>query len=407
MVVSRSVFGANDRINLGMVGPGGRGGSLMGWAHKLEESENVQFVAVCDIWNQRREAAAARIREWTGKDPLMCRTLADICAVDDVDALIIATADFQHAPHLAFAVEAGKDVYVEKPLGCDFEQIKKARDAVKKTGRVVQMGTQSRGDGKYWGCRELVKSGVLGTITYGEIYEPIFEERWRIRGSENSLTAEDTDWKEFQSYTYDPKRPFNARHYREFRLFWPYSTGCFCQWMSHKIDLVNLALDEMPKSAVASGGVYLWKDGRINPDTVQCLVQYPSGCMVTYHMRMGNKAGGRGPVLYGTCGSLDLRSGKATGDGGAGRVVTDNPDADMPSFHVVGEDRIEEEIPVPDVPSVDQMQQFFQCIRTRERTRADIDAGFAHALATTMAGMAYRTGRRVEYDPGRDEVQLA
>lgn len=409
MVVPKSVFGANDRIRLGMVGPGSRGRHLMNWAHGFEESENAKFVAVCDIWNQRRERAAATVKEWTGKEPWVCRTLADICALEDVDALIIATADFQHAPHLAFAVQAGKDVYVEKPLGCDFDQIKKARDAVRATGRVVQLGTQRRGEGKYWGARDFVKSGTLGKITYGEISEPIFQERWRIRDAETSLTEADTDWKEFQSYTYDPKKPFDPRHYREFRIFWPYSTGCFCQWMSHAIDVVNLALDELPKAVVAHGGVFLWKDGRINPDTVQALVEYPSGCMVSYHMRMGNKGldnQERGTFLYGTCGTMKLHEGKAYGDGGAGRVVCDDPSAPNPSFHVEGEGKLTDVIEWEKHPNVDQMQHWLQSIRTREKTRADAEAGFAHALATTMAGMSCRSGRRAEYDPVKDEVRL-
>jgi len=128
--------------------------------------------------------------------------------------------------------------------------------------------------------------------------------------------------------------------------------------------------------------------------------------MVTYHMRMGNKANGRGPILYGTCGMMDLDDGKAYGDGGAGRVVCDDPSAPNPAFRVEGEAKIGDPVAWERHPSVDQMQHWLQCVRTREKTRADADAGFAHALATTMAGMAYRTGRKAEYDPVKDDVRL-
>ncbi|HID06170.1 MAG TPA: Gfo/Idh/MocA family oxidoreductase, partial [Armatimonadetes bacterium] len=318
--VPERVWGANDRISLGIVGAGARGNALMEWAQRLSKSHNVEFTAVCDIWNQRRERAAKKVKNWTGKEPRRCRTIHEICELDDVDVLIIATADFQHAYHLTIAVRAGKDAYVEKPLSCHFEQIKEAYKAVKETGRIVQMGTQRRGSGKYFGAREFIKSGALGKVTYVEVCQPLFQQRWRIYGAEKSIRPEDTNWREFLRW-FDPKDyPWNPRHYREFRLFWPFSSGIPCQWMSHQIDVINLALDELPRYAMARGGVYLWKDGRTNPDTFECLLEYPSGCIVRYHMRLGNSLNGRGITIYGTNGTMELDAGIAYGDGGGGEV---------------------------------------------------------------------------------------
>ena len=400
LILPRSVFGANDRLALGIVGPGGRGSGLMDWAQKLAESENVEFQAVCDIWNQRRESAAATVKKWTGKDPKQYRTLGEICADPDVDVLIIATPDFAHAYHCRLAVEAGKDVYVEKPLGCDFRQIKLCWETVKASDRVVQLGTQSRGEGRYLGAQQFVKSGALGKVTYGEIYEPLFQERWRIPGAENSLTEKDTIWTEFLAYA--PYEPFNARKYREFRLFWPYSSGCLCQWMSHKIDLVNWVLDEIPQSAVAWGGVYVWPDGRTNPDTIQCLLEYPSGCLVTYHMRLGNGANGRGITLYGTNGTLDLNAGIAYGDGGGGTIVPVTPGDPNTAFNVdqstVLKSQKDGGVKWESPESVDHMQDFLRCVRSRQQPRANIDAGYAHAVATTLANMAYRNKCQMVYD---------
>ncbi|MGQ9731550.1 MAG: Gfo/Idh/MocA family protein [Candidatus Zipacnadales bacterium] len=400
LFLRQSVFGANDRLALGIVGAGGRGGGLMKWAQDFSEVENVEFQAVCDIWNQRREAGAARIKEWTGKDPKQYRTLGEICADPDIDALIIATPDFAHAYHCRIAVEAGKDVYVEKPLGCDFRQIKLCWEAVKASDRVVQMGTQRRGDGKYEGAKQFIKSGALGRITYGEIYEPLFQQRWRIPGAETSLTEKDTIWSEFLAYA--PYEPFNARKYREFRLFWPYSSGCFCQWMSHKIDLVNWVLDEIPCSAVAWGGLYAWPDGRTNPDTVQCLLEYPSGCMVTYHMRLGNGANGRGITLYGTNGTMELEAGLAYGDGGGGTITLVEPGNPNTAFQVdqstVLPSKKEGGVRWESPPDVDHMQDFLRCVRTRQQPRGHIDAGYAHAVATTLANMAYRNKCQMVYD---------
>jgi predicted dehydrogenase len=409
MYVPRRAFGANDRISLGLVGPGARAQELIAWVYEIERSHNVEFTAVCDIWNQRREQAAQKFREHYNRDVRKCRTLAEIAALKDVDGLVIATADFQHAYHLAAAVKAGKDVYCEKPLGCDFDVVKAAWKTVKESDRVVQLGTQSRSDGKYQGARNFIRSGRLGKVTFVEIYEPIFQERWRIPDSENSLKEEDTDWKEFLAYLDPKKHKWNPRHYREFRLFWPFSSGAFCQWMSHRIDLVNLVLGELPRSAVASGGVYLWKDGRTNPDTVQALLEYPSGVLVTYAMRMGNKANPRGILVYGTNGTMDLDAGIAYGDGGGGEVVAEHP-GDPNTRFIVDPKRVlaarkDGGIRWESPPDQKHMANFVECMRSRKTPLADIDAGFGHSVATILANTAYRSGVRMEYDSARREMR--
>jgi len=403
--VPESAFGANDRISIGVVGCGSRARKLTGWVLRFAEEENVQFTAVCDIWNKAREAGAQRLKDKTGRDIRQYRTIAEICDGPDVDAVIIATGDFQHCYHARIAVELGKDAYAEKPFGCDFEQIKKAYLTIENSDRIVQMGTQRRGSGQYLGCRDFIKSGALGKITFGEIYQPLFQQRWRRYGSENELTEKDTDSKEFLCYLSPEEYKWNPRHYREFRIFWPFSSGCLCQWMSHQIDVVNLALDEIPRYAVASGGVYLWKDGRTNPDTVQCLLEYPSGCLVTYHMRMGNKHNGRGITLYGTCGYTDLSA--AYPDGGGGAVSAVDPNDPNTRFNVDKSKLLKDKTTWESPPDVDHMQNWLQCLRTREQPRGHVYGGYAHAVATTLANMAYRNGCRMEYDHDKMEMRKA
>jgi predicted dehydrogenase len=407
---STSTFGANERIRLGIVGPGSRGGSLMAWAHKLEAAHNVRFTAVCDIWNRRRTQAAKRVEAWNGRPPAVCRTIDELCDRKDVDAVIIATADFQHCFHAAVAVQAGKDVYVEKPFGCDFEQVKRAYDTIVRSDRVLQVGTQSRGAGKYYEAAKFVQSGRLGQVTYVEIAEPIFQQRWRIADSETSLTAADTDWNEFLCYL--PKSlPFNPRHYREFRLFWPFSSGPFCQWMSHRIDLVNLVLGKLPIAAVSLGGVFLWKDGRTNPDTVQSLLEYPGGTLVSYQLRMGNRQNARGITIYGTQGTLELDSGLAYGDGGGGLVVESDRQHGATVFRVDSSRLLRAKQgggePLPRGEDIDYLGHFFDCVRSRKKPRGDIDAAFGHSVATILANQAYRSGCKMAYDPVRREMQPA
>jgi len=402
----RRVAGANDRISVGMVGAGNRSRSLVAWIEQLATSENVAISAVCDLWHARRETLADELDARDSFKVHRCRRMEEVCALKDLDALVIATPDFQHAPLTRQAVEAGKHVYVEKPFGCDFEQIRLARDAVLRTGRIIQHGTQRRAQGIPWAAREFIQRGRLGKVSFVEITQALFHQRWRIPNSESTLTEKDTDWDAFLSYT--PKVPFNSRHYLEFRLFWPYSTGIFCQWMSHAIDLVNLVLGERPKSVVAAGGVYVWSDGRTNPDTVQCLVEYPSGCLVSYHMRLANGANGRWITFYGTRGTLDLDAGMAYGDGGGGEVIQTNPGAAIPEFVTDGARRLPDfergGVLLDAEPDCDHMADFFAAVRNRRRPRAPIESAFDQALATTMAGMSLRMGVKVSYDPVADAV---
>ena len=401
---------AHDQLRIGIVGVGSRGGWLMNWVNKLASTHNVAITAVGDLLERRRNQAADRVHEWCGKKPALCRTPNELFDRKDVDAVIIATADFQHCYHAAQAVLAGKDVYVEKPFGCDFDQVSRAHAVISKSDRVFQVGTQSRGNGKYESAAKFVQSGKLGQVTYVEISEPLFQQRWRIPESERSVTVKDVDWQEFLCYL--PKSlPFDARHYSEFRLFWPFSSGPFCQWMSHRIDLVNLVLGKLPSSAVALGGVYLWQDGRSNPDTVQCLLEYPGGTLVSYHLRLGNSANGRAITFYGTTGTLELESGVAHGNGMGGLVVKTEPNAEAPVFRIdhtkvlrgkkAGGEAID-----PGV-SVDFMGDFFECVRTRRKTKADIEAALGHSVATILANQAYRTGRRMNYDAGKREMRPA
>ncbi|HOW69674.1 MAG TPA: Gfo/Idh/MocA family oxidoreductase [Phycisphaerae bacterium] len=398
--------GANERISVGLVGAGDRGMVLMEWINRLARQDNVTVTAICDIWNQRRESAAQKAAELFGQSVRECRTLSEMCDLKDVDALVIATPDFQHAPQAKQAVESGKDVFVEKPLGCDFRQIKLARDAVKRTRRILQLGTQRRSEGLVWAARDFVRKGQLGRITYVETSLPTFQQRWRIPGAETSLSESDTNWGEFLSYT--PKVPFNARYYREFRLFWPYSSGPICQWMTHSIDQVNLVLGEQPRTAVTSGGIYLWQDGRNNPDTVHCLLEYPSGCLVSFHMRLGNGAHTRELMFYGTNGTLDLQAGVAFGEGGGGEVVLQNPGAWFPEYTTDAlrrlPDRVKGGVILRGRPDRDHMSDFFSSMRSRRQPCAGVDGAFDAALATTMAAMSLRQGRRIEFDADKDEL---
>jgi predicted dehydrogenase len=400
------VLGANERINVGVLGLGSRGGTLIGWLHKIAAQSNVRITAVADLWERRRIAAAQRVAGETGLQPAQCRTAAEMFDRKDVDAVLIATPDFQHPWQSALAAMAGKDIYCEKPFGCHHDEVRQAFEIIRASGRVFCLRVQARGMDKYFAAAEFVQSGKLGQVQYVEISEPIFQQRWRIDGSEDSPKEADVDWREFLGSLPAEKHPFDARAFREFRLFWPFSSGPFCQWMSHRIDLVNLVLGKTPASAAALGGVYLWKDGRTNPDVVQCLLEYPGGPLCSYHLRMGNSAGGKGITLYGTAGTLDLEAGLAYGDGGGGIVTPSETKSGSPQFVVdrskVLKSRREGGVKIGDKGGVDYLAHFFDAVRHRTAVRGDIHAAKAQADACILANIAYRgTGKAVLNQDGK------
>jgi predicted dehydrogenase len=392
------VLGANERINVGVLGLGSRGGTLIGWLHKIAPNANIRVTAVADLWERRRLAAGQRIAGETGKAPALCRTATELFDRKDVDCVLIATPDFQHAAQSAQAATAGKDVYCEKPFGCHYDEVRQACEIIKASGRVFGLGVQARGQDKYYAAAEFVQSGKLGQVQYVEISEPIFQQRWRLPGSEDSPREHEIDWREFLGSLPADQHPFDARAFREFRLFWPYSSGPFCQWMSHRIDLVNLVLGKSPTAAAALGGVYLWKDGRTNPDVVQCLLEYPGGPLCSYHLRMGNSAGGKGITIYGSAGTLDLEAGLAYGDGGGGLVVPSETKFGAPQFTVdqskVLKSRREGGVPLGGKGSIDYLAHFFEAVRNRSQVRGDLQAAKAQSDACILANYAYRTGAR-------------
>src|SRR2546422_450821 len=196
------------------------------------------------------------------------------------------------------AMHAGQDAYIEKPLAHTMEMAVAIRDAVKQSNRVVQIGTQRRSAQNYQIANQFIRSGKFGDIVMAEMTWNVNQPgRWRRPQLVAAIKEQDTDWKRFLAYL--PYEPWDPRKYLEYRLFWPYSSGIPDQWMVHQIDTVHWFTDlPRPRSVVANGGVYLWKDGRKNWDTATIVFEYgplndPSkGFQVVYSSRMTNSAGG-------------------------------------------------------------------------------------------------------------------
>jgi predicted dehydrogenase len=236
------ILGANDRISLGHIGIGNRGRELAQIAGTLKSSHNVEMTAVADLWKVNRERAASEYTAHFGRAPRAFPQIEDLLALKDVDAVLISTPEHSHSPILKMAVEAGKDAYVEKPMGNVLEEVKAARAAVLEHKRIVQVGTQHRSEPYPRAARELVRTGVLGEVSKIEVEWNYHGPRWRGREEVAQIREADTDWKKWLMNK--PYRPFDPRLYFEFRLYKDFSSGISDQWMSHGIDLVHWFMEE-------------------------------------------------------------------------------------------------------------------------------------------------------------------
>ncbi len=411
-----AILGANDRVNVGVVGCGDRmKQSLIPAFLQYSKELNFQFVAVSDLWSRRREEGAAFIQQRSGNTIDAVRNNDELYARKDVDAVLIATADFQHAQHGIEAVNAGRDAYVEKPIADIMDDARNLLAAVKKSGKIVQVGTQRRSTPAYMKAAEYIQSGKFGDIVMVEMTWNVNQPgRWRRPDVVPLLKEQDTDWKRFLLNR--PYEPFDARKYLEFRLFWPYSSGIPDQWLVHQIDTVHWFTGlPHPRSVVANGGIYLWKDGRTNWDTMTAVFDYgplddlSKGFQVQYSSRFTNSAGGVKELYYSNGGMIDMDKQTVTPTGGlrdkeaAAMGLKENL---LSSFSLVekSEAASTDANTGADPMTSANMRNWMECVRSRKTPNAPIEAGYNHSVALCMTIAAIQTGQKVTFDDKTQQV---
>jgi predicted dehydrogenase len=395
------ILGANDRISLGHIGIGSRGTDLDLIASKLKSSHNVEMTVVCDLWKGNRERATATNTGYYRRAPRAVQHPEEVLAMKDVDAVLISTPEHSHSPILKLVVEAGKDAYVEKPMGNVLTEAKAARDAVLNANAIVQVGTQHRSEPYPRAAQEVARSGALGDVSKVEIVWNYHGPRWRGRPEVKELREQDTDWKAWLMTK--PDRPFDPQLYFEFRLYKEFSSGIPDQWMSHAIDMVHWFMDDnYPKSVVSHGGVFAWHDGRENADTFQTLLEYPKGFLVSYSTSFGNDSPsftrymGKKATLINIGGEGSPRYQLIEEKG------THEDDADIDKKRESRYILLPGEKGLPpmaiDDLSLGHMANWFECMRSRQQPHCSVHEGFAHSVACMMATEAYWTGRKIFWD---------
>lgn len=385
----RNALGANERIVVGLIGAGGMGRSDLS---AFQKNPDVEVAAVCDVNQINLEKAVGM----TGGKAAAYKDFRQLLERKDIDAVIVATPDHWHALPTLYACQAGKDVYVEKPLALSIVEQQRMVQAARNANRVVQVGTQQRSGKHFQRAVELVRSGKLGNISFVRTWNHENSYPEGIGSPPDSDPPPTLDW-DFWLGPAPAARYNRNRAAGTFRWFWDYSGGKLTDWGTHLIDIVHWAMEVSGPTAVsASGGKYFLQDNRETPDTLEVLYEYP-GFVLVYSSRECNSRGTEGKSygieFHGTLGTLLL---------------------DRDGFEIFPEHRREgdEYIPRTNLTRMrgsDQhaphVRNFLDCVKSRQRPISDVEIGHRSTTAPHLGNIAFRTGQKVYWDPATEQLR--
>ncbi len=406
----------NDTIGVGQIGIGVRGGTLITQVAGRQLGGGIKgakIVAVCDVYKPHMQKGVDRSMN---PDVKTYVDYKDLLADPDVDAVIIATPDHWHSQIVIDAANAGKDIYVEKGWTRTIEEAKAMRKAVKENNVIMQLGHQSRGRVSGAIAADLINDGIIGPVTLVRTgrfeNNPMGKNIWRWYGWYNYYerpnpkdVIENLDWKRWLGPAKDI--PFNMEHFWHWRCYWPYGTGVAGDLLSHEVDFVHSVLRlGIPDTCMTSGQNILLKDGRQVPDTWNSVFQYKKKeTTVTFDCSM-NSSFVQPPEFRGKEGMLrfnsiaqavsrfdvypDAKSAKYQSKLDSGKLnfnesLLDYESLEKPEF-------------------ADHMQNFFNCIRSRKKTRCDEDEAFIEAATLVMSVKSLQEKRQVSWDADNEVV---
>jgi len=376
-----TALGANDRINIGSIGCGGRGTSLLSdiVARSKTPDAGVAAIVVSDVYDARREKARKICGGKAYKD---YRRLLE---TKDIDAVIIATPDHWHARMSIDAAEAGKDIYCEKPMTHTVEEAKEVARIVGEKRRVMQIGVQSTSDDIWWQARKLIRRKAIGKVlwTQSGVSRNSLEGDWNYYRIDRNAGPHNVDWNAFLGSA--PKRPFDPDRFFRWRKYWDYSGGIATDLFYHRLGHLQIALGpEFPKRVVASGGIYVFHD-RETPDTFHMMIDYPTNHTIVLLGSQANRQ--KVPEI--------IRGHKAT-------ILFEPPGLVLqPEKEFANEVK---ELNVSPQPRAGHMDNFLQCIRSREKPHCNEIVGYRVMVAIGMGVRAYREQKVMLFDLEKEEV---
>ena len=368
---SARVFGANDRIVMGIIGAGGMGRGHM----ERFKQRGVEWAGVCDVYGINRdlgrEIAGPRSRDYRDHEELLDRK--------DVDAVLIATPDHWHHDHLVDAVRAGKDAYSEKPMSWSIAQGADMVAEVRKTDRIVQIGMQRRSSPTIHECKRIIEEGTLGEINLVRA-----EWYWNMEINKKPVLSSQLDWDRFVGP--GPKQAFDPIRFRNWRYFWDFSGGNMTDQGTHLIDVIQwMTNTTQPRSAYCHGKVYKLHPAE-TPDTFVTIFEYP-GFTCTWTLTYTNSfQSGWGIVFQGQKATLELCE--------AGYKIYREPWAanrysysrwtlPMP---------IRQNLSGGVTDTAPHVQNFLDCVRSRRQPHATVELGHQAVRTLHLANISWKKG---------------
>jgi predicted dehydrogenase len=361
------ILGANDRVRIGAIGTGSRGQTLLGALNRLESND---IVALCDVYQPHlvtSKAAHAPNADVYGDH----RAVLDR---KDVDAVVIAAPDHWHVPLLMDAIQAGKDVYCEKPVTHTLEQGEPLIAAVNASKRIVQIGLQQRSWEHFAQARDEISNGKLGQVTFIRTY---WYQNHLTAGRPGNFDIAKLDWKRFLGTNSD--RPFDADQYANWRWYWDFGGGAMTDLFVHWVDVAHWIMGaDMPSRATANGFTAVLAQ-RQTPDTMSAALSYPGHAMVEFDCALLGYIEGGGLMIRGTKAAMRLWRG---------------------GFAVYQEFPRYSEDPAPSSPIMEvkskvdgtntHMKNFLECLASRKTPNCPIEVGVSAARAGHVANLALR-----------------
>jgi predicted dehydrogenase len=414
---SSQVLGANDRLNVGLIGCGGRGRYV---ARFIREAPNVAYTAVSDVYKTNGELA----REWAGTDAKFYQDFRKLLDQKDVDAVHIATPDHWHAIASVLACQAGKDVYVEKPTSLTVREGRVMVNAARKYNRIVQVGTQHRSAPHFMKIAEIIQRGDIGPVKFIRVWNYSNHTPNGIGKKPTQEPPPELDWDMYLGPS--PKVPFNPNRFLgTYRYFWDYSGGYITDFGNHRLDTMQQIMNvSAPKTISASGGVLVLKDDRETPDFLTVTYEY-DGFIATYEGSNlnGHGMGGRTPGhrYYNSRGEWDQPNGIAFYGTEAtiyaeriGWEIFPEPDTQIAGRRNQNADATPPP-PRKRAPSVKRMWEnveeptkahalnFVECVRSRKAPNADIEIGHRSTSMALLGNIAMRTGKKLHWDTKKED----
>ena len=380
---SAGVTGANNRIVVGFIGVGTQGYTAHVKQIKSHAAENnVALAAVCDIWGKRVD----RAKEDIGGDCQGYDHYPRLLERKDIDGVVVATHDIMHARISMDALNAGKHVYVEKPMTRYLGEAFEVHDTVKKTGKILQVGSQGCSAAGWHKSAELIQAGKIGPLIWGQGYycrnDPKGE--WNIT-VDAEATADKIDWKQWLG-SVKKDTPFNAEHYFRWRKYYPYCAGLLGDLIPHRLHPLMLATGkpEFPSRVVCIGTKNVHPDKNTDgalerdvPEHLELITEFPSGLSLVLAASTVN-AKSPGFAIYGHKASLEIGT-----SGESVALIPEKPFADE-----IDPERFEGLSPIEDFAVHEK--NWFDCIRANKQPNAGIDLAVRVQTVISLAEMSER-----------------